>query len=77
MTLLNYLLTSSVRREDDLGPQRCYRYTRVIKMCEMIHLRSTCRVFNNRRGHLRTQKASKPLAAGDPTWGAYTAPQAQ
>ena len=46
-------------------------------MCEMIHLRSTCRVFNNRRGHLRTQKASEALAAGDPTGGAYTAPQAR
>ena len=30
----------------------------------MTHLHSTRRVFNSRRGRLRTQKASKPLAAG-------------
>jgi len=35
-------------------------------------------VFNSTRDHLRTQKASKLLAAGDPTdRGAYTAPQLQ
>ena len=50
---------------DDLGRERCYRVT---KMCEMTHLHSTRRVFNTRR-HLRTQKASKPLAAGGPHWG--------
>lgn len=32
------------------------------------------RVFNSRRGHQRTQKARKPLAAGDPTGGAYITP---
>jgi len=26
-------------------------------------------VFNSRSGHLRTQKASKPMAAGGPHWG--------
>jgi len=26
-------------------------------------------VFSSRRGHLRTQKASKPLVAGGPHWG--------
>jgi len=36
------------------------------KMCEMTHLHSTRGVFN--RGHLRTQKASKLLAAGGPHW---------
>jgi len=35
------------------------------------------RVFNSRRGHQRTQKARKPLAAGDPTGGAYITPQAR
>jgi len=36
-------------------------------------------VFNSTQHHLRTQKASKLLAAGDPTEerGAYTAPQLQ
>jgi len=46
-------------------------------MCEMTRLHSTRRLRNNMRRHLRTQKASKPLAAEDPTGGAYTAPQAQ
>ena len=33
------------------------------------HLHSTRRVFNSRRGHLRIQKASKLLAAGEPHCG--------
>jgi len=45
-------------------------------MCEMtVH----AEVFNSTRHHLRTQKASKLLAGGDPTEerGAYSAPQLQ
>ena len=38
-------------------------------------LHSTRRVLNSRRCHLRIQKASQLLAAGDPTGGAYTAPR--
>jgi len=41
------------------------------KMCEMTVLQSTRKVFDSRRGHLRTQKASKPLAAGGPHWGSF------
>jgi len=38
-------------------------------MCETTQLHSTHMVFNSRSGHLRTQKASKPMAAGGPHWG--------
>jgi len=41
------------------------------KMCEMTVLQSTRKVFDSRRGNLRTQKASKPLAAGGPHWGSF------
>ena len=56
-----------------MGPQK-FRQKIV---CEVAHLHSTRRVFNSRRGQLRTQKASKLLAAGDPTGGVCIAPQAQ
>ena len=72
LTLLSHWLAY-----DDLGHKAAIALTRVTKMCEMTHLHSTRMVFNNRRGHLRTQKASKPLATGEPHWGAYTAPQAR
>ena len=36
------------------------------KMCEMTHLHSTLRVFNSRRGHLRSQKATNPWRLRDP-----------
>jgi len=49
---------------DDLNPQRCYRLTRVTKMCEMTHLHSTRRVYNSRRGHLKTQKHQNPCRLG-------------
>jgi len=46
-----------------VGPQK------IQKMYEMTHLHSTHRVSNSRRGHLRTRKVPKPLAAGGPHWG--------
>ena len=55
---------------DDLGPQCCYcSYTCDKKIGKMTHVHSARMVFSSRRGHLRTQKASKPLVAGGPHWG--------